>query len=90
MDTKRISRKYVIFYTVILAGLIVGSGCTQGTQVKQVKGFHWMGTWTSSAQEVESKLMPPEFQKRDDTTLRQVVRVSAGGNQLRVAASTAA
>ena len=33
--------------------------------------------------------MPSEFQKLDDTTLRQVVRVSAGGNALRVRFSNA-
>jgi lysophospholipase L1-like esterase len=79
----------MIFYAVVLTGLIAGSGSAQVTQIKPVKGYHWMGTWASSAQEVEAKLMPSEFQKLDDTTLRQVVRVSVGGEKLRIRFSNA-
>jgi lysophospholipase L1-like esterase len=89
MKTKRFYQKYAIFYAVVLAGLMVGSGCTQETLVKQVKGYHWMGTWAAAAQEVESKLMPSDFQNLDDTTLRQIVRVSASGHSLRVRFSNA-
>jgi lysophospholipase L1-like esterase len=89
MKTKRIYQKYVIFYAVVLTGLMAVSGYTQAAHVKPVKGDHWMGTWASSAQEVESKLMPSDFQKLDDTTLRQVVRVSVGGERLRVRFSNA-
>ncbi len=50
---------------------------------------HWVGTWASSAQEVEAKLMPEQFQQLSDTTLRQIVRVSIGGDRLRVRLSNA-
>jgi lysophospholipase L1-like esterase len=89
MKTKINYQKYFIFHAVVLAGLLAGSGCTQVAHIKQIKDCHWMGTWASSAQEVESKLMPSEFQKLDDTTLRQVVRVSVGGEKLRVRFSNA-
>lgn len=47
------------------------------------------GTWAASAQEVEAALMPQEFQRLDDTTIRQIVRVSAGGDKLQVRFSNA-
>ena len=89
MEIKRLSQRNMIFYVIILACLAVHSGCIRETNTQQVKGNHWVGTWASSAQEVESKLMPSEFQKLDDTTLRQVVRVSVGGDKLRVRFSNA-
>lgn len=79
----------MFYLAMAMAGLVVGSGCAQEIAFKQAKGFHWMGTWASSTQEVESKLMPSEFQKLGDTTLRQVVRVSVGGEKLRVHFSNA-
>jgi lysophospholipase L1-like esterase len=89
MKTKRYYPKYAIICAAVLAGLMLGSGCTEETLVKQVNVNHWVGTWASSAQEVESKLMPSDFQKLGDTTVRQVVRVSAGGNPVRICFSNA-
>lgn len=74
-----------LVHAILLTCLLIGSGCAQETSA----GTRWVGTWASSAQEVEAKLMPAEFQKLDDTTLRQVVRVSAGGKNLRVRFSNA-
>lgn len=45
---------------------------------------HWVGTWSTSIQEVEQKLLPEAFHHLDNTTLHQVVRVSIGGTHLRV------
>lgn len=89
MKTKRHYQKHLLFHAVILTGLMIGSGYAQETLFKQVKGNHWIGTWASSAQEVEAKLMPSEFQQLNDTTLRQLVCVSAGGEQVRVRFSNA-
>lgn len=50
---------------------------------------HWVGTWSTSVQEVEQKLVPKEFDRLDDTTIRQVIHVSIGGRQLRVRISNA-
>ena len=61
-------------------GLILSAGCSQAQQNTLTQGHHWVGTWASSAQEVETKLMPSEFQQLNDTTLRQIVRVSIGGS----------
>lgn len=49
----------------------------------------WVGTWGTSVQEVEQQLIPEAFVRLDDTTLRQVVRVSAGGRSLRLRVSNA-
>jgi lysophospholipase L1-like esterase len=43
----------------------------------------WVGTWASSPQLVEPSNMPPE-PGLSNNTLRQIVRVSIGGNQLRL------
>ncbi len=43
----------------------------------------WVGTWGTSPQLVESSNMPPS-PGLSNNTLRQVVRVSIGGNQLRL------
>ena len=49
----------------------------------------WVGSWSTSVQEVEQKLLPEGFERLDHTTLRQVVRTSIGGKQLRVRLSNA-
>jgi len=75
----------IFFYIIVLAvwGVTHAAGLKPGTD------YHWVGTWASSAQEVETKLMPSTFQKLDDTTLRQVVRVSIGGEKVRIRFSNA-
>jgi hypothetical protein len=59
----------VIFCGIMLGGFLVGSGCVQDTGIKQINGNHWVGIWASSAQEVESKLMPSDFQELDDAVI---------------------
>ncbi len=85
MKSTGIVRQVVLFSVIVLAV----AGCTRTTGHASSSGYHWVGTWASSAQEVETKLMPSAFQKLDDTTLRQVVRVSIGGGKLRVRFSNA-
>lgn len=89
MERARHSRKQMFLYAILMAVLIVGSGCTRESTALQVINSRWMGTWATSAQEVESKLMPSDYQALDNTTIRQVVRVSAGGDALRVRFSNA-
>ncbi|HOP99842.1 MAG TPA: SGNH/GDSL hydrolase family protein [Acetivibrio clariflavus] len=43
----------------------------------------WVGTWATALQQVEESNMPPE-PGLSNNTLRQVVRVSLGGNRIRV------
>lgn len=47
---------------------------------------HWVGTWATSPQRVEDSNMPPD-PGLSNNTLRQIVRVSIGGNQLRLTLS---
>lgn len=49
---------------------------------------HWVGTWASSPQLGDGQNAPPDPGLKD-STLRQVVRVSLGGNKLRVRFSNA-
>jgi lysophospholipase L1-like esterase len=49
---------------------------------------HWVGTWASAPQLTEPNNMPPP-PGLADATLRQIVHVSIGGNQLRVQFSNA-
>jgi lysophospholipase L1-like esterase len=49
---------------------------------------HWVGTWAASPQLTEERNLPPE-PAFEDTTLRQVVHVSLGGQRLRVRLSNA-
>jgi lysophospholipase L1-like esterase len=44
---------------------------------------HWVGTWTTAQQLVEPHNMPPE-PGLTDNTLRQVLRVSIGGDSMRI------
>lgn len=58
------------------------------------QGGHWVNTWTSMPQLTEPGNMPPPPFTRDgsvmaDATLRQTVRVSVGGRQVRLRFSNA-
>lgn len=68
---------------VLLLALIAG-GCT-GTRSADApdEDFSWVGTWSTAPQLVESHNMPPE-PGLSGNTLRQVVRVSLGGDRVRV------
>lgn len=75
-------RKICIEIVLLLfAAFSGGLGCSRQPIVNNQ---HWLGTWSASAQPVETQLMPPEYPSLDRTTLRQVIRVSAGGRKLRV------
>ena len=77
-----------ILWIATLTGWITNGHATE-TVIERTPNCHWVGTWASSAQPVEEELMPPDFQSLDNTTLRQVVRVSIGGTRLRVRFSNA-
>jgi lysophospholipase L1-like esterase len=55
-----------------------GMGGTGGESPNQ----HWVGTWTGAPQLTEVANLPPSA--LSNTTLRQVVRVSLGGTQIRL------
>lgn len=52
-------------------------------------GYRWMGTWATSAEVVDAKLLPSSPPGLTDTTIRQIVRVSTGGQKVRVRFSNA-
>ena len=52
-------------------------------------GPRWVGTWGTSVQQVEMKLVPEGFESLSGTEIRQEVHVSIGGPQLRVRLSNA-
>jgi lysophospholipase L1-like esterase len=74
----------LIVFGVAVCLLISKVACGQGTNDK----LHWVGSWAASQQvpETQNSLEP---QLLHDATLRQVVHLSVGGNQLRVRVSNA-
>ncbi|MGB3438993.1 MAG: SGNH/GDSL hydrolase family protein [Actinophytocola sp.] len=84
---------------VLVAALLVvaqGVGAPAAGQVtgSPVAAGNWVGTWTSMPQLTEPGNMPPPPFTQDglvmaDTTLRQTVRVTAGGANLRLRFSNA-
>jgi lysophospholipase L1-like esterase len=72
---------------LVLAGLfstfLIFSGCS-----KEKSNEKWVGTWTTAPQLVEPRNMPPEPGLKNNT-LRQILRVSLGGDELRVRFSNA-
>lgn len=57
-------------------------GCSSSTSLAQREG-HWVGTWSTAPQLVEPNNMPPE-PGLSNNTLRQIVRVSIGGDLVRL------
>jgi len=58
------------------------AGCATAKQVEDKSG-KWIGTWAAAPQLVESPNMPPE-PGLSMNTIRQIVRVSIGGNTIRI------
>ncbi|MEE1939752.1 SGNH/GDSL hydrolase family protein [Streptomyces sp. TRM 70361] len=88
--------------TVFTASAVTGSlgpqenraGTGPAAHHPSKKSGHWVNTWVSMPQLTEPHNMPPEPFTQDglvmeDTTLRQTVRVSTGGNKLRLRFSNA-
>ena len=57
--------------------------CNSGKNTAAAKSAEWMGTWATAPQLVEPGNMPPQ-PGLSNNTIRQIVRVSAGGRKLRV------
>ena len=69
---------------LILIWTILGYSCGNSVEENQTLSFtQWVGTWNTAPQLVEPRNMPPE-PGLSNNTLRQVVRVSIGGDSLRV------
>ncbi|KAH7078775.1 lipolytic enzyme [Paraphoma chrysanthemicola] len=82
--------------TVALATLAIFSPATNARAIdsvdKRQDGYHWVNTWTSMPQQVESSNMPPaQFSSGGsvlkDATLRQTLRMTVGASKLKIAIS---
>ena len=74
----------------LFAGLLVTfwlMGCS-GTKSLSDKNSAWVGTWSTAPQLVEPHNMPPA-PGLTDNTIRQIVRVSVGGEEVRLRFSNA-
>jgi lysophospholipase L1-like esterase len=69
-------------FSVILTSLLLLSSLTLFAQTK-TSSTKWVGTWSAAPQLVESKNMPPS-PGLTNNSLRQIVRVSIGGDSIRV------
>lgn len=79
---------------VVAASPALGEMGTTGTPVKPHTHGHWVGTWVSMPQLTEPHNMPPAPFTQDNlvltnATLRQTVRVTVGGKQMRLRFSNA-
>lgn len=69
----------------VFVGLLIAfvvQGCFNAKSLSN-KNTHWVGTWATAPQLVEPRNMPPE-PGLSNNTLRQIVRVSIGGEVIRV------
>ena len=72
----------VTMLTLLIVVLVISC------QILQQKGKVWVGTWSTAQQLVEPRNLPPE-PGLSGNTLRQVVRVTLGGDRLRLRFSNA-
>src|SRR6185503_13541186 len=68
---------------VALSFVSVSVGCARSRAVAAEGTMRWVGTWAASPQLTEPRNLPPP-PGLAHRTLRQIVRVSLGGSQLRV------
>jgi lysophospholipase L1-like esterase len=81
-------RKHLVF-ACVLACVFAGSALTGGrARTAHDGGAQWIGTWASSPQLGDPGNAPPA-PGFADSTLRQIVHVSIGGDQIRVRFSNA-
>jgi lysophospholipase L1-like esterase len=75
--------KWVLFFSLLifLAGCKSNQTITKGIEKSNTQ--NWVGTWATAQQLVEPKNMPPA-PGLSDNTIRQIIRVSIGGNRMRL------
>lgn len=76
-------RKNLVKYLIIVAFVISGISISEGNGSNSDLPVRWVGTWGTSPQLVEPNNMPPS-PGLNNNSLRQVVRVSIGGDMIRV------
>ena len=80
--TFKMSKNRFVSSVILFASLILISGCIS-LKNKDLFEDSWVGTWGSAQQLVEPHNNPPE-PGLSNNTLRQIVRVSIGGDALRL------
>ncbi|NUP00475.1 MAG: SGNH/GDSL hydrolase family protein [Nonomuraea sp.] len=89
------SRMWKLVVSAVLGAAVLSvPPAMGGADPASLPGEHWVDTWTSMPQLTEPGNMPPPPYTQDnlvlaDTTLRQTVRVSAGGRHVRLRFSNA-
>lgn len=80
---KKIYCKVVLLLVLLIS--VVGCKSNQSAVkvTEKATAENWVGTWATAQQLVEPHNMPPE-PGLSDNTIRQIIRVSVGGNQLRL------
>lgn len=84
------AQKILNAVAILLVWTLLGScsGSRQQSITKTVDTGKWVGTWATAPQLVEPNNMPPQ-PGLSNNTIRQVVRVSIGGEKLRLRFSNA-
>lgn len=79
-------RRASLLCLMVTALLISGFALPQAVSARDsAANRHWVGTWSTSPQTQEAFLSPPPAPPSvDDETLRQIVRITIGGDRLRV------
>lgn len=78
----RKSISLVISAVIVLFVCLLVGGYFSDKSKEQTNEAVWVGTWAAAPQDTPDKFMPRTI--LDSTTIRQVVRVSIGGSQLRL------
>ena len=76
------SKNKLVKLIILFINLTLVSGCISSTAVRNSEN-NWVGTWGAAQQLVEPHNNPPE-PGLSNNTLRQIVRVSIGGDVLRL------
>lgn len=81
-------RKWVVAAALLFGMAAVSVSARQTNSDADDRHHHWVGTWATSPQlsDAANAMPPPGF---TDSTLRQIVHVSIGGEQIRVRFSNA-
>ena len=81
------SQRVIAWGLRLSVGILIGCTNADSTGVPEeaasAPSGHWVGTWSTAPQLVEPRNLPPD-PGLSGSTLRQVVRVSLGGDSLRV------
>jgi lysophospholipase L1-like esterase len=80
---KREYFKWLLFIPLFFLMLGCKSGQSSITETSRLNNENWVGTWATAQMLVEPNNMPPEPGLAENT-IRQIIRVSIGGKQLRL------